>query len=252
MDLSESNSGYNNISLEFEPFINFKDDLFGEDFKNSHNILTSESNYYFNSPFELNKPIDSIELQSVSLYSGEKKVTSGKKRRKHKNKDRTDNMLKKVQGHYISFIIKFVNFILDILEFEDKFYQIDYKYIINIKKDYFSFLKNSTIIEILNQDVSPRILKHPKNNNKIILEKIRNNPVVNKLLSQNYIYLFKNIYYKSERNINLNNYGLNLNIILPKTIEMFDDLLAKNIKKQNPEYITKFKEYVNKKFYVLA
>lgn len=252
MDLSESYSEENNISLEIEPFINFKDDLFGEAFNNSKNIITSESKYYFNSPFELIKPIEPIELQSYSLYSRKINVTIGEKIKKHKKKDRTDNMLKKVQGHYISFIIKFVNFILDILEYEDKFYKIDYKYITNIKKDYFSFLKKSTILEILNQDVSPRILKHPKDNNKMILEKIRNKPVVNKLLSQNYIYLFKSIYYKSERNINLNNYGLDINIKLPKSIEMFNDLLAKNIKKQNPEYITKFKEYVNKEFYVLA
>ena len=69
------------------------------------------------------------------------------------------------------------------------------------------------------------------------------------MLSQNYLNLFKTIYYKSERNINLENYGLNININLPKNkVKMYKDLLEKKNNKQSPEYITELDEFVKKRF----
>ena len=179
-----------------------------------------------------------------------KRMKSEEKEKEIKCHDRykTDNMLRKINGHYISFIIDYVNTILDILEFKEQFKIIDYKYKTTINKKYFTLLKNKNIEEILNQNISPKLSNQPKYHNKNIFEKLRHNPIISKLFSQNYLYLFNSVYYKSERNINLNNYGLDVNILLPKKVKMYRDLLEKGDNNQSPEYLKKLNKFVKKKF----
>ena len=45
------------------------------------------------------------------------------------------------------------------------------------------------------------------------------------MLSESYLSLFKKIYYKSSKIINLKEYGLDQNIVLSKEVKIFDDLL---------------------------
>ena len=69
------------------------------------------------------------------------------------------------------------------------------------------------------------------------------------MLSETYIDLFRNIYYKSERNINLKKYGLDKIIELPKyKVQMFSDLIEKFNKKEDQKYIERLNDYVKKKF----
>ena len=180
----------------------------------------------------------------------------GRKRKKNKSEGKihskfeSDNMFLKVNGHYINFITDYVNTILDILDCEDKFLPINYKDKISIDIKYFSELKNSNIGEILKKDISPRYSIQSKDNNKNSFENLINkNSIINKLLSENYLNLFKNVYYKSERNINLNKYGINMNIKLAKNkVKMFKDLLEKKEIKANAEYIKKLDKFVMEKF----
>ena len=59
------------------------------------------------------------------------------------------------------------------------------------------------------------------------------------MFNENYLIFFKNIYYKSEKSINLKKYGLENEIILPNDIKMFNDLLLDNIDENidNEKYI---------------
>ena len=201
----------------------------------------------FNFPGNLNFDLIPNNLTDSNLR-GRKRAKSKQSKNIH-DKYRTDNMFSKVHGHFISFITEYVNSILEILDYEDKFIKVNYKYKTRINKEYFTILKNSNIGEILIQDVSPKFKLQSKNYNKIIYEKVINNPIISKLLSQNYLNLFKTIYYKSERNINLENYGLNININLPKNkVKMYKDLLEKKNNKKSPEYITELNEFVKKRF----
>ena len=157
-------------------------------------------------------------------------------------------MLIKVNGHYITFIIDYVNSIIDIFDYKEKFKKIAFKYKARINTKIFDLLKNSNIEEILKKDISSRFCNQPYDYNKKIVEKLISNPIINALFSQNYINLFTNVYFKSKRNINLNNYGLNMNIILPKNVRMYKDLLEKTDIKQNPEYQMKLDKFVKKHF----
>ena len=70
-------------------------------------------------------------------------------------------------------------------------------------------LKETLIGDILSKNISPRLKTQPnKQINLIIYQKVINNPIINNLLSEKYITLFKEIYYKSNPIINLKGYGL--------------------------------------------
>ena len=176
-------------------------------------------------------------------------IKSAPNGKKTHDRNSTDNMLIKVNGHFISFIVEYVNAILDIFDIEEKFKKIGFKYKANMNTKIFALLKNSNIEEILKQNITSKFRNHPSDYNKKIIENIINkNPIINKLLSQKYINLFIDVYYKSKRNINLNNYGLNINIILPKNIKMYKNLLEKDDIKQCPEYIMKLNKFVKQYF----
>ena len=205
------------------------------------------------------EPIDNkikIVINNSDEIVNKKNSHRGRKRKKNKSKGKihskfeSDNMFLKVNGHYINFITDYVNTILDILDCEYKFLPINYKDKISIDIKYFSELKNSNIGEILKKDISPRYSIQPKDNNKNSFENLINkNSIINKLLSENYLNLFKNVYYKSERNINLSKYGININIKLAKNkVKMFKDLLEKKENKANAEYIKKLDKFVMEKF----
>ena len=140
-----------------------------------------------------------------------------------------DNLKSKIRNHYISFIIDYVNYILLFLGYRKQFYKISYKDKIKMK---FSSLKDKNIGEILQNNVSPSFVKVNCDENKKTFDEIKDEPGVKDLFSENYLDLFRNIYYKNKRYLNLSNYGKDINIYLPnKRIKMFEDLLEKENKK---------------------
>ena len=168
-----------------------------------------------------------------------------------------DNLKLKVQSHYMSFIIDYVNYILPFLGYRIQFYKISYKEKIQMK---ISSLKDKDIGEILQKNVSPSY-KDKCDENKKIFNEIKDEPGVKDLFSEKYLELFENIYYKNKRYINLSNYGKDINIYLPnKRIKMFEDLLEKanikdyddinNIKenRSNEDYKEVLKKFVENKY----
>ena len=155
----------------------------------------------------------------------------------------TDNLLRKIQVHYLNFIVAFLNDILDKLKIKQKFLKLDYEVKKNVNKKYVESLKKQNIGEIICHKISVKYRHQDENANMKIYEIIKENEVLNKILSENYLKLFKKIYYKSNNIINLKEYGLDENIVLSKKVKMFKDLLKDNeALDENKEYIKNIKE----------
>ena len=200
----------------------------------------------------INKNVKRIFQKKLNISSGRKKrreksVLNQKLKKKSHDKFKADNIFIKVKANYQSFIPDFVNEILEALDFKEKFIKIDCDNIKKINKGNFSFIKSLSLSRILEQDISSKFRTLPKDKNRKILEKVIKNPIINKLLSESYLYIFQNIYYKNKRIINMKKYGKNINIMISKNVQMYEDLIEKN--KDEPEYIQKLNKYVNKKYF---
>ena len=131
--------------------------------------------------------------------------------------------------------------------------------LILIKKNADS-LKNKTLGQIIDNEISEKMKKYKKENNKEIYVKIKNDELLNELFSIKYKHLFR-IYYNSQRAINLsklefdenilNKYGLNKMINLSPKIKMFKDLQENNssikdlLKENNIYLANKYKNKLN-------
>ena len=155
-----------------------------------------------------------------------------------------DNILRKIQVHFLSFITSFTNDVISTfcndknkLHFKNLDYQI--KKIVN--HSFVEQLKSKTIGEILQLRVSPKMKIKDKYINKkiynIIFEKY---PCIREYLQTNYISLFKEYYNNKNRIFEVNGKVIQLS---PKT-KTFIDLQKKNIK-----YIEKLK-YVSINYFL--
>ena len=165
------------------------------------------------------------------------------------DKNGYDNILRKIQVHFISFIREYANAILQNF-CNSKFLKIDYKYKKTVNKSSFKNIKSKTISEILCQKVSEKYKKINKDINKLIVELyINTNPELKQIFSETYLDLFKNVYYLGKREITLKINGENTVISL-NGIKMFKDFLNKIGKEdeENSEYINRIKKCVQDNF----
>ena len=169
------------------------------------------------------------------------------------NKYTSDNLLRKIQVHYLTFIIYFMNDLLYKLGYNEKFYKLDYDFKKNVKKEFVKYLKSQNIGEIIcSFPISSkyRISKDKtinENENKVL--QFKKNKILNQLLSQNYLQLFKKIYYKNNKCINLNEFGLNTKITLSSQVKMYQDLV-KNFDKGYKDKLNKCvkENFLNKNY----
>lgn len=162
----------------------------------------------------------------------------------------SDNIKTKVQCHFFSFLRKFVNFFLVHFGYTEQFFDIDYKDKINSNKKTFPLLKESPIGDILSKNISPKLKTQPnKQIISIIYQKVIKNPIINNLLSEKYITLFKEIYYKSNPIINLKGYGLDYTFKLSPKIPMFDSLKKKiNKRIKQEDYIQEVIKFIENNY----
>ena len=71
--------------------------------------------------------------------------------------------------------------------------------------------------------------------------------MINKILSENYLKFFE-IYHQNKRNINLREYGMDKDIILPSNVKTFSDLLKTDKEKADKEYRKNIDECINNYF----
>ena len=140
------------------------------------------------------------------------------------DKNTSDNLLRKIQVHYLSFIVVFLNEILAFLNIKQRFLKLNYEFKSNIKKEFVNSLKAKTIGDIIRTQISIKY-KQDLNYNNNIYVKTKGNKVLNKIYSENYLLFFRKIYFKSDKKINLREYGLNKEIKLSDKAKLYKDLI---------------------------
>ena len=204
----------NNRSLnENNPF-NSKDENEPDEIdlsSDSQDKLNESITYVFNSnnteiKFKFDLPIgkkENITTKKKYIFKTRLQTMKRGRRAKKNTKKEThnaysyDNILRKIQVHYLNFMISFINDCIKSLNQNKniRFKKINYKLKRKISKVFFDNMKNSSINEILkNIDISKKYKKCDKNINKENLRKLEKNPWFEKLFKMNFLDLF-NYYY---------------------------------------------------------
>ena len=193
-----------------------------------------------------------FEIKKVKIEKriGRKRKLDCRKDEKTHTKYDKDNITRKIQIHFQNFLVSFINEILKHFEIKNKFLHIDYNNKKYANREFVENLKSKEIGEILRQDISSKYKKQykldNKINNKLYLEVIKID-IIRKILSEKYINIFKNIYYKNKRFLN----DYNLNIQLSNNVKIYEDLLEEY--SEDTDYVKKIKNiveicYLPKKF----
>ena len=146
-----------------------------------------------------------------------------------------DNLLRKIQNHFMNFIVSFLNEYLKENNIDKNFCKLDYNFKKQVNKKFVNDLKTKSLRDIIINNISIKYSKHENDANKNYLEDIENNEIykkeiteLKKILSINYMDFFRKVYYKSERYVNLKEFGISKIITLSNKVEMFNDLLNQN------------------------
>lgn len=180
---------FNNIEQAYYIFNQFNQ--FGNHSLN--NVSNTEENQFITNNYD-NK--NDVSFENTSKSSIEKANTSksyifklycNKKRGREKKKEKIsdcfhdkhaeDNLQRKVQTHFLNFLVNISN---DALKAEsglernniNSFVKIDHKIIKNVSEKFFKKLKSSSIKEILEFPISPKYKRYDPENNKTIINKI--------------------------------------------------------------------------------
>ena len=237
-------------------------------FKSNDSSISESDSFVFKNSYEGPYDIDENSTTKITQENSknknsekkeEKRKKSGRKRKRENENGKNyhtkfayDNIIRKIQVHFLNFLVSFINEILKHYEFKQKFFNIDYNIKKDIKKENIENLKSLEIGEILCKDISKKYKNQYKEdvkiNNKIYLE-VNKNDNKRKILSEKYINIFKNIYYKNKRD--LNDYGLNIK--LSNDVKTYKDLLKKYNKDNDykEEIIKAGKRcYIYEKFFI--
>lgn len=123
------------------------------------------------------------------------------KRKTEHTKFSKDNMKRKIQVHYITFLVKYLN--LQIRKYLNKkhplFTNLSYDFKKNISKIFFKKLKQKTVGEILKNKESTKNKNNKvelsENNNEKVFESVYNkSEQIRKILDRKYLDLFKELY----------------------------------------------------------
>lgn len=178
-----------------------------------------------------------FKVESYTRPRGRKRLENKKNSLTKHDKYSIDNIIRKIQVHFINFSINYINRILLLLGKDVKLYKISSSSKQNENKKKFLLLKSMTIKEVLSQDISPKYKK--QKNKKInieLIDNIKNEPIIKNLLSANFLTVFRELYYNEK--------GNKLDFL--KKIEIYEDLVNKNQK--DTLYVKKLNECLKKYF----
>ena len=236
-NLIQSNLDFNNNTINFSDITNYIDNGVNEN-RTIERVETREStNELISQQTEKSDKKEIVIKFKTKTINKQEPKKRGRKCEKNE-KDRTNNSLKlprkfnrdditiKNQVHYSNFIPEFVNFELENYGINGKFKKIDYQLKKKCNFNYFNELTGKKLYEILIMKASSRYKNSGENCNAKLYERIKDIPVIKNILNENYLTLFRYVYYQNVREINLKKYtddNSDLIITLPMKIGKFMD-----------------------------
>ena len=181
---------------------------------------------------EENKKEALFSTRKIRLFKIEKNKKRGRKSRKKKKfhlKSDFDNVLTKIQIHFLNFLINISNDVLKATLTKNNlhFKHINYNFKKQITYEHIKYLKTVPIKVLLEKDISSKYRKYSKDfNSKILQQVIPSSKWLEEFFNMKYLSLFR-IYYnncKPLKQINFN--GKNINLSL--NTKSFFNLLKKN------------------------
>ena len=177
------------------------------------------------------------------------KKNEGEYIKKPHDKKSFDNIITKVQVHFISFLINFSNDVIKEESGKDMellFKDIDYKTKRNVKSENLELLKRLKVEDILKNPVSKKFRSIKKNHNKEIYEQVANiSEIIKKYFNMNFVEIFEKYFNNCNpvSKITINGKDINLS----KETKCFYDLINKNrmIQDQLIDYARRV--YLNKR-----
>lgn len=204
--------------------------------KNSENNKASENNT--NQKIKIFKSIKYNNKKAILENDNEiiflkkrrgRKTNSEKKGKRVHNASDFDNILRKIQVHYLTFIVCFTNDLIEVFlpnRKDLRFKNLDYNLKKTVNHSYVQKLKNKTIGEILQFKASSKNRKFESFVNQTIYQKICElSQIMKGFFEFSYLTVFNEYYYKSQRTISFG--GKNINI--SQRTKLFTDLVHKNI-----------------------
>lgn len=221
-----------NESINFKKISNFVEN-------NMNNNITNSSS--FKNPIESNnllKPLfeTSLDKNKDSTKRG-RKSDENRNTKKHSATD-VDNLTRKIQVHYLSFIINFINdLIKSMINIKNPplFKFLAYEIKKNVNSKYVYELKSKNISDILQLKVSPKMKIHDESANKKIFQKVIDIcPFLNDFFQQNYLKFFKDYYCRNNKIFEVNGKTIHIS----SRTKSFIDLIKKYDRfKNNLKYI---------------
>ena len=221
---------FNNSIIDF-PFISSTSDDFPRDY--------SDTNYPINIdefPYKLSPSIicELLKTQKPEFVIEARKNKRGRnnvinKRKKEHSKLSQDNIICKIQTHFLTFIPSFVNDSINrYYKYQKyKFLNLDYKEKSKVTFDYLYEIKNSSIGEILSSmRISPKYKIFNKDTNINNLKELEGIPFFENIFKMKYLDLFVK-YFNNKNQLKELLIGDAIITLSPKT-KTFYDLLQKN------------------------
>ena len=228
----ESFPNINNLKYFLNPQTNSNNNII----LNTNKISNTSSNIFFytNNAISIqiknyneinNDKKDDIEFKNKILN---KKIKENRKNKKKHSASDDDNILRKIQVHFLSFVTNYINDIIK--EFITVkpvpfFKNIDYKIKKTVNHRFVEELKSKNIAQILQLRPSPKMKIHDETVNKNIYMKVCSLcPFMEEFLQRSYISLFNDYYYSKNKIFIVNGHI----IPLSSRTKTYSDLIKKN------------------------
>ena len=193
-----------------------------------------------------------FETKKINNKRGRAKKNLRKEVNKTHDRNTIDNLLRKVQVHYLTFITTFLNNVLITLNKGKKFQKLNYKYKRNINKAFVNSLKIKNIGDIISSEISDKYKKFDKGYNAALCKEYKKDEILSELFKKEYLMLFRKIYYKNKKKINMKELGIDvdqeINLSNAKT---YEDLLKdkKGNHNNDEEYKSNLKKCIIQHFF---
>jgi hypothetical protein len=223
----------NNFPTNLNPNLNLGNNQIN--LKNSPIFL----NPNLNKQVFLPSPENTKTLNEKKRFRGRKGIQENNLDKRIHSASDDDNVLRKIQVHYLTFLVNFTNDVIKTF-IEDKnvpqFKNLDYKFKKIVKHKVVEDLKSKTIGEILQSRISPKMKTYESfANNNIYNDICNRSPLIKEFLQTQYIKLFKEYYNNKDKKFEVNGKIIQLS---PKT-KTYNDLILKNYQyKDKIKYVT--------------